>query len=122
MPENVGNRIRAARIARNMTQEELAKRIGTTKQNIYKYENGIITNIPLENVEAISDALGVDPGQLLGWGKTRDVNRSDLDRLEAMHQNPRLGLLFDRQRGMSDEDIEFMIQMAGRIIKERDGE
>jgi hypothetical protein len=44
----------------------------------------------------------------------------DRNRLEAMHQNPRLGLLFDRQSNMSDEDIEFMMQMADRILKERD--
>lgn len=47
-------------------------------------------------------------------------NSLDDERLEALHENPRLGLLFDRQRNMSPEDVEFMIQMADRILKERD--
>ena len=44
----------------------------------------------------------------------------DMDRLEDLHQNPRLGMLFDRTRKMSGADIDFMIQMADRILGERD--
>lgn len=43
---------------------------------------------------------------------------SDNDRLEALHQNPKLCLLFDRQRNMSDEDIDKMLQLADWITKE----
>ena len=35
----VGERIRALRVQNHMTQIELAEAIGTTKQNIYKYES-----------------------------------------------------------------------------------
>lgn len=34
------NRIRAMRNARNMTQEELAEKVNTTKQQIWRLENG----------------------------------------------------------------------------------
>lgn len=67
MSATLGDRIRMARVAHNMTQEELANTVGTTKQNIYKYETGIITNIPLERVEKIANALFVAPGWLMGW-------------------------------------------------------
>lgn len=40
-----GEKIKQTRIAQNMTMEEFAEKIGTTKQNIYKYENGIVTII-----------------------------------------------------------------------------
>ena len=46
----------------------------------------------------------------------------DQQRLEALHQNPSLGLLFDRTRKMSHDDVEFMLQFADRILKERDGD
>lgn len=51
-----------------------------------------------------------------------NLSGEDQDRLEALHQDPRLGLLFDRTRKMSSSDVEFMIQMADRILKERDEE
>ena len=46
----------------------------------------------------------------------------DMDRLEALHQNPRLGMLFDRQREMSESDIDMIYGLVDRILKERDGE
>jgi transcriptional regulator with XRE-family HTH domain len=53
--------------------------------------------------------------------QTSEELDQDQDRLEALHQNPRLGLLFDRTRKMSHEDIEFMLQFADRITKDREG-
>ena len=43
---SIGKRIKEIRISKNITQDELALKIGTTKQTIYKYENEIVTNIP----------------------------------------------------------------------------
>lgn len=62
-----GEKIRTARAKKGYTLEELASIVGTSKQNIYKYETGIITNIPLPKVQAIAKALGVDPGWLAGF-------------------------------------------------------
>lgn len=45
-----GERIRLRREALGMTQTELADALSTTKQNIYKYENGIISNIPFSTL------------------------------------------------------------------------
>lgn len=63
----VGERIKERREALSMTQTTLADTVGTTKQNIYKYENGIITNIPSDKVEAIAVALNTTPAYLMGW-------------------------------------------------------
>lgn len=41
-----GERIKLLREKANMTQEELAKLLNTTKQTIYKYEQSVVTNIP----------------------------------------------------------------------------
>ena len=50
------------------------------------------------------------------------LKSGDYDRLEALHRDPALRLLFDHTRKMSHEDVEFMLQMAERIKKERSGE
>jgi transcriptional regulator with XRE-family HTH domain len=72
----------------------------------------------IDAMQRMADLLGVNLSTLTTESGLDDMK--NLDRLEAMHQNPRLGLLFDRQSNMSDEDIEFMMQMADRILKERD--
>ena len=63
----IGDRIKSLRNALNISQTELANRVGTTKQNIYKYENGIITNIPSDKVEQIAMILETTPAHLMGW-------------------------------------------------------
>lgn len=63
----IGERIRAAREEKKMTQEELGTICGTTKQSIFKYETGVITNIPRDKMEKIASALEVTPTYLMGW-------------------------------------------------------
>ena len=63
----IGDIIRQERIRCGLSQEELAKSIGSTKQAIYKYESGIVSNIPMDKVEIIASRLGVTPSYLTGW-------------------------------------------------------
>lgn len=67
MGVTIGERIKVQRMSKNITQEDLAKKIGVTKQAIYKYENGIVTNIPLDRLEQIASALSVSSAYLMGW-------------------------------------------------------
>ena len=70
---NIGSKIKSVREAKKMTQEELGIACGTTKQTIFKYETGVVTNIPLDRVEKIADVLGVSPAYLLGWEQPSDL-------------------------------------------------
>lgn len=63
----VGDRIRAIRRREGISQTDLAQKMGVIKQTLYKYEMGIVTNIPAEKIEAAASALGVSPGFLMGW-------------------------------------------------------
>lgn len=62
-----GEKIKAARKAKKMSQEELGAACGTNKQTIYKYETGIITNIPFDRLEKIAEALDISPAYIMGW-------------------------------------------------------
>ena len=67
-----GQRIKFARERAGFSQIELANLINTSKQNMYKYENDIITNIPSDKIEAIAFHLGVSPGYLMCWTDNLD--------------------------------------------------
>ncbi len=64
---NIGERIKYYREQKGMTQEEVALHLGTTPQNIYKYEKGIVTNIPLARIEGLAALFGVSPFALTDW-------------------------------------------------------
>lgn len=61
------NKLRRLRKEKKITLDELAARIGTSKQTIHRYENGIINNIPPEKIERLAAALGTSPSELMGW-------------------------------------------------------
>lgn len=63
----IGERIKAAREAKGATLEEVANAAHTIKQTIYKYEKGVVTNIPSDKIEAIASFLGVSESYLMGW-------------------------------------------------------
>ena len=63
----IGEKIRAQREQSGMTQTELGKACSVTKQTIFKYETGVVTNIPLDKLMLISDALNVSAAYLMGW-------------------------------------------------------
>lgn len=60
---NLGIRIKEARLAADMTQEELAKRIGVSKNAISNYENGVSTP-KVELLCAIMKHLDIDANYL----------------------------------------------------------
>lgn len=63
----IGEKIRYLRIKNNLSQDALAKALNTTKQAIYKYENGIVTNIPLDKISVMANVLNSTPAYLMGW-------------------------------------------------------
>lgn len=116
----IANKIKARRIELGLTLEEVAQAVGVGRSTVRKWETGMIRNMGRDKIAALARILQMNPVELVPMPEATQTE--DEERLEALHQNPRLGLLFDRSRKMSQDDVEFMLQMADRILKERDGE
>lgn len=63
----IGEKLLRLRTREQKTREDVAKIIGVSPQAIYKYETGIITNIPLDRIAAFSRLYNVTPSYLMGW-------------------------------------------------------
>ena len=124
----LGEKIRTRRIELGMTMEDLGKKIGVQRSAINKYEKGIITDLKRSTIADLARALDVPPIYLLddtpedGDYYTTIEQLSNGSLIQVLHQNPRLGILFDKTSKMSEKDIELMIQLANSILKERDGD
>ena len=59
--------LKRLRKEKKLTLEEIASALGTSKQTIHRYENGIISNIPPEKVRTLAALLEVTPAHLMGW-------------------------------------------------------
>ena len=66
----MAEKIKDARLKLKISKTELARRLHTTTQAIYKYENGIVTNIPALVLFDIFQRFGIVGGQVIrGSGK-----------------------------------------------------
>lgn len=97
----IGERIKQLREEKSITQTELAVIAKTTKQNIYKYENGIITNIPSDKIELIAKYFKVSPSYIMGWS---DINNKPI-KFEASHSNNKWEALENQLSKLSDEEL-----------------
>lgn len=98
-PENIelGRRIKQRRQELDMTQGEIAYQIGVAVSTIQRYEAGTIDRPKLPVIEAIANAINVNPDWLVG--KSRDytpkksiyVGNNSISPLPAMKEWPVLG-------------------------------
>lgn len=113
----IGERIREARTAKGLTQEQLAEQVHVTKQAVYKYETGIVTNIPLDKLESIAACLGVAPSYLAGWQGSPAGAELDVliqDEPIAAYQN-----LKDQLTQADKEDIARLIQLRAELNRSK---
>lgn len=68
--ETMGDRIKQLRKARNLTQEEFAKRVGVTKSAVSQWEDGSTKNLKLDTFLRVLEALGTD-AEFLIFGPDR---------------------------------------------------
>lgn len=107
-----GELIKYYRKRRGITQEELAARLGTTKQTISRYEKGIIANMKRSTVIQIAHELDVDAAVLFGLD-LNEITKAEQIR-DAIRQRPILGELLEIAQSLSDDEIKAMMRILRR--------
>jgi len=74
---DIGTRLKKLRIEKDYTLEYVGKIVGTTKQTLYKYENGIVTNIPSNKIKALARVYGTTPAYIMGWEKDTPITAKE---------------------------------------------
>ena len=99
-----GERIKELREKAGMTQEELAKRLHTTKQTIHKYEKNIVTNIPSDRIKELAKILDSTPDYILGWKRAtkEEIKESDAN-------------IDITDRLLKDEDFRIVVEMLNKL-------
>ena len=94
-PAEIGERIKAARRAANLSQNELAKRLDKTMRTVQKYESGEIEP-SIAMINAIAKVLDVSPADLIGYKKP-DIQLDSLsDVIAVLYQlNKKADLRFE---------------------------
>lgn len=109
----IGKQIRKRRKELKMSVDELAKRLGKDRSTIYRYESGDISNMPIELLPPMIEALETTPQELLS--SIIVANESLSKRAEKW---------FDATEGyeFSDDEMKFFYEMAKYFMRIRNTE
>ena len=95
--------LRRIRFERHMTQDEFAEILGTTKQNISRYESGAVSP-KISTAQMIADRLGITLSELNG--ETPADDDDDLWTLrEDMRRDPNRRALMQLARNGTAQDV-----------------
>lgn len=135
-----GEKLKAVRLSRDMSQDDIAKILNTTKQSISRYETE--TNSPrLDTVADIADKLGIELSlfindkysveDVLNYRKSvlleerSDMYYVDQDaRLAAneIFKNPDMRLLFNAARDVSADDLRSVAAILESLKRKERGD
>ena len=113
----IANKIKSRRIELGLTLEEVGQAVGVGRSTVRKWETGMIKNMGRDKVAALAKVLQISATELVPY--PGDTMTEDDERLEALHQNPKLRLLFDIQKNMSESDLNAVLGITKAIAKER---
>lgn len=113
---SVGLRIRELRYRNNMTQEELALKVGyTSRSSINKIEKGMV-DLPQSKIAEIADALGTTPGYLMGWDESASESMQQISVEPAEPISPNRQKLIDLAMSVPEDKVEPLYQALQAIL------
>ena len=126
----IGNKIYQRRKELGLTLEEVGNAVGVGKSTVRRWENGMIKNMGRDKIAALARVLKMNPVEFVPMEPIELVkvesryeykheDYDDMMRLEALHQNPKLRLLFDIQKNLDDSDLNAVLGVVNAIAKER---
>jgi len=112
---HIGKRIRMLRLARNLSQTDLAKRLGITFQQIQKYERGA-NRVGAGRLQEMANLLGVTPAFFFEDGPRAKASKSDAPETTELLANKdglALARAFDKIRSRSVR--RNLVELAERL-------
>lgn len=103
--------------AKGITQADICRALDVSSATVSDLCSG--KKYPrTDKIQHLAELLGVFFSTLTTESGISDYE--DMQRLEALHQNPTLRMLFDKQRTLEDSDLHAVLAVVNAIKKERD--
>lgn len=112
-----GELIKALRMKRGMTLEEVGNIVGVSKSTVRKWETGDIANLRRDKIAALAKALGTTPQRLMGW-EEKDPNEDLEEYLELLHKDPRYRALLSSSAKLNSEALDNLVKFIDGLTPE----
>lgn len=123
MLNSMGERIRARRIALELTLEQLGKMVNAQASTVRKWETGYIRNMRSDKIKKVAEALQVTPAYLMGWEENQSVQVGEVHTNNGLigQANAPVNISGeDSSKRLSKEEIELLriyqaLSVRGRV-------
>ena len=113
-----GENIKALRLSRGYTQDKFARVIGSNQVNVSSWELG--TRTPhLTTIRHIANTFKVPLSSLITSDDTGLADDFVQEVADVLQRDPKVRLLFDRARYMSEQDLDVVLSVVNAIQRER---
>lgn len=115
---NVGDYIKALRLSKGISQEELGKIVGVQKAAVYKWESGKVQNLKRATIQRLAIYFGVSPSSFISVSDEEKQGANTHSFLSPAEQQ-----LINNYRHLNDEGQEKLLDLStdlvssGRYIK-----
>lgn len=113
---NLGQFIKERRIAKQMTQEDLASQIGKNKNFISRLENNKVNSLKDYMIEPLAEALDV-PIWALFDGFNSDGSKVEYKQLTPDEFANEVKILLSKTKNMSEQKKQYVVNTVNFICK-----
>ena len=116
MPDgSIGARLKALRLDRGLTQDEVGQRVLVSKQTLYKYENDIVTNIPVDKIELLAEVYHVTPAYIMGWENPSSLTTGDQNYIQGTVSEEIAPYGKHTRRTKKENDLDALLERGGYL-------
>lgn len=116
--EEIGTKIKEARISKKLTQSELGAMLGVTESTVTRWENGAIKNIKRDMLQKIAETLDIPPFPLMGF-KDDDIDPATERKNNQQDKQRKLWADAYADVEFSDAEFEDIMKYANFLISQR---
>ena len=115
----VGEKIKAARLRKGYTQEELGNLIGVQKSAVAKYESGRVVNIKRSTLKKLSEVLEIPPVELVDGVPEQVQKNNDImaDIIVRMRTDEVFFEVVQTLNSLEKEQLAGVMQMLNAFTK-----
>lgn len=110
--------IKAKRLEKQMTLEELANKVGVSRQTIQRYESGTISNIPSDKIELMAKTLETTPAYLMGWSDSSSSEEEIANIMYDVMVSEDMQILFEKVKKMNRNTFKRLSRYADFLLEE----
>lgn len=114
---DVSNKIKDLRKAKNMTLEDVGKKVGVGKSTVRKWETGMIVNMKRDKIAALAKALDTTPAYLMGWEEIESKNDLIAEVVLKMRTDETFMSVVESLYKLDKDKLETINQMLNTLFK-----